>query len=295
MKESISFQSVIAAALVMIAERGGITARALPCRFSGIDLSEYKGSNVLLLALAGQGLNSSVWGTPNALRESTGNLIAKGQKSLARIIFAGMKNAPEKKEDTLVVHEPEDTSEEAVPKGKIRVYKAIPVFNACQLNGAQFVADRVATDLGMSRSTATNVMAQALDERIRHPGPGEKPLDQRLADGVMALAECMLDWRSGKQATMAAGWFEKSSDLLTIAGVAQSCVNALNLQPGFHAYGVPALFDPAEEIERMSSASARPVEAAAVKTATPQVPDREMSEAAGSSFPAEAEIVDLGW
>ncbi len=306
-KELSSFQNVIAAALAAIKDLGGVTAQALPARFDGAgQLAPYKGTNVLLLAMAGKDLPSSIWGTANALRDATGCLVAKGQTSMARVIFAGLKDAPAKKEDPLlakeVSKEPEDPT---LPKGKVRVYRTIASFNASQLGGVDLAQILEAPSRPDAKAVHETVL-QVLGERAAHPGPGEKPLDQRLMDGVMACVYTMLDWRYGKRATLSSGWFESAGDLLTIAGVAQSCVDALNLQPGFYAYGVPKLVDPAEMAGLPEDAQpACPVEPApqavkdaATSTASPKLaaPNKKEIKTAEEALAVFlGKELDLGW
>jgi hypothetical protein len=278
MAQGNNFQAAISAVLADIRAAGGITSNAIPSRFAGDGtLSPYRGTNIFLLAFAGGKFGlSSVWGTANALRDATGRLVAKGQQSAARIIFAGMGEAP-KKRDPLLAADPKEEKDEDGKKKLIRMYRTFAVFNASQLAG--FDSKRKQLALARpSRESTKKKIEEALENRARDLPPGERALDQRLTDAVIDCSQAVVDWFHGIDASVSAGWFDGGvPDLLTIWGVTQHCVDTLELPGTFYAYGIPDLFDP----------DAVAQESTAQPATAPQISAETVSA-------ADADI-DLGW
>ena len=298
-----SFNSTILDALTAMRQRGGVTARALPARF---DLKgtpvPYRGSNVLLLALAGEGRKSSIWGTINALRSATGRIVRKGQTSAARVVFAGFKDAPVSDTvdpllDAATVQAEKAAQGDAdqdsrVPKGKIRIYRSIPAFNADQLDAVDLSGTLPQNPLP-DDSFIVRGLEAALEARAREGDPEERPLSDRLANAVLTLGEVMVRWMHGREATFTADLFESTADLLVVSGVAQQCVDHLALPQGFYAYGVPQVA--AATVDRSNAAIPEAPAASVAKPARPRKPEHGSKSRTQKEALDEFLGLDLGW
>lgn len=199
-------------------------------------LSPYRGLNVISLNTAGQfhAVSSSVWGTAASFREAAGQLVRKGEKSLAQVVWAGWER---KKPDVEERQSPPPNDEPAR-----QVFKAWSVFSATQIDGLP-LGDRPVGGGLVTHDAAHLVFLDVLKQRAANPGPGQKPLDPALAATVIQVAHAFLDMAGGKlvEVDSPALW-ASTSDMLAIVGTAQQCFDGLALDPGnFWAYGVPQL------------------------------------------------------
>ena len=240
-----TFDSTVTAALVTMKGRGGVTACALPVRYNEMGvLQPYKGSNVILLALAGEHRKSSVWGSVNALKQASGLLMREGETAAARVVFAGYDRPVQAARvngflEPLTGSESDaHTSGEAAPR--VRIYKSLPTFNADQLAGIEGRMTTLGADCVMPdvQSIRRDLQA-ALHARTRRASLDEHELPEHLASAVLALGEAMVKWRYGIKAHVVSQWFDDTPDLLAVCGVAQRCVDTLTLPEGFFAFGVP--------------------------------------------------------
>jgi hypothetical protein len=237
----------------------------------------YKGLNILALGLEQRRrkFRSSVWGTASHLRALTGCLVSKGEQATTAV-FAGYKEQVEDPTDPAAI-EAKQRKEENAPKELVRIYKHFPLFNADQLDGVKFLADRPASG-GPSGADALGAMfARMRDIEEEEMKLGLPALEQHEKQCATALAMALHDAAQGKEgyAHFAEGVVFNAKSLSRVVGIASRCFFE-SIKMDFSVKGVPAMIELPGDSSLASAHSAQSPKIEVVTGAAAQPPKIEV-------------------
>lgn len=207
-------------------------------------IKPYKGLNILVLGLEQRRrkFRSSVWGTAFHLRALTGCLVSKGEQATTAV-FAGYKEEVEDPTDPAAI-EAKQRKEENAPKELVRIYKRFSLFNADQLDGVKFLADRPANG-GPSGADGLGAMfARMRDIEEEEMRLGLPALEQHEKQCATALAIALHGAAQGNggYAHFAEGVVFNAKSLSRVVGIASRCFFE-SIKMDFSVKGVPAMIE----------------------------------------------------
>jgi hypothetical protein len=208
-------------------------------------IKPYKGLNVLALGLEQRRrkFRSSVWGTASHLRALTGCLVSKGEQATTAV-FAGYKEQVEDPTDPATIEAKKRNEDPSAPKELVRIYKRFSLFNADQLDGVKFLADRPANG-GPSGVDALGAMfARMRDIEEEEMQLGLPALEQHEKQCATALAMALHDAAQGKDghAHLAEGVVFNAKSLSRVVGIASRCFFE-SIKMDCAIKGVPAMIE----------------------------------------------------
>jgi hypothetical protein len=267
----------------LVANQGRFDLDRLPVKIEENGaVKPYKGLNVLALGLEQRRrkFRSSVWGTASHLRALTGCLVSKGEQATTAV-FAGYKEEVGDPTDQAAIEAKQRNEDPNAPKELVRIYKHFPLFNAGQLDGVKFLADRPASGSPSGADALGAMFAHMRDIEKEEMRLGLPALEQHEKQCVSALAMALHDAAQGKEghAHLAEGIVFNAKSLSRVVGIASRCFFE-SIKMDFAIKGVPAMIELPGDSSLASAHSAQAPKIEVVTDAAAQAPKIEVAGAA---------------